>query len=189
MEYEPGDAAGVSLVNSSELINEVLTITGLKADETVTINGQPKQLYDALYRNVELSKITVDVVTRFLSFAPNEKLQKLTSEPENFKEYNDQGHKLSQLRQNSIACAALPMCGLAFAEAERYLPILIDKIDKILDANGILQVPISIRMTGCLNGCARLFLAEIAFVGRGPGKYNLYFGASFVGDRLNSVCP
>ena len=97
------------------------------------------------------------------------------------------GDKLSALRQNSIACAALPMCGLAFAEAERYLPTLINRIDKILDENGILQVPISIRMTGCPNGCGRPFLAEIAFVGRAPGKYNMYLGASFTGDRLNKL--
>ena len=97
------------------------------------------------------------------------------------------GDKLSALRQNSIACAALPFCGLAFAEAERYLPSLIDRIDKILEANGILQVPISIRMTGCPNGCGRTFLAEIGFVGKAPGKYNLYLGASFVGDRLNKL--
>ncbi|HEY5593077.1 MAG TPA: assimilatory sulfite reductase (NADPH) hemoprotein subunit [Paludibacter sp.] len=95
--------------------------------------------------------------------------------------------KLSALRQNSIACAALPLCGLAFAEAERYLPSLIDKIDKVLEANGILQVPISIRMTGCANGCGRPFLAEIGFVGRSTGKYNLYLGASFVGERLNKL--
>jgi len=95
--------------------------------------------------------------------------------------------KLSALRQNSIACAALPLCALAFAEAERYLPALIDRIDKVLEANKILEVPITIRMTGCANGCGRPFLAEIAFVGRAPGKYNLYLGASFVGDRLNKL--
>jgi len=95
--------------------------------------------------------------------------------------------KISALRQNSIACAALPLCALAFAEAERYLPTLIDRIDKVLETNGILQVPISIRMTGCANGCGRPFLAEIAFVGRAPGKYNLYLGASFTGERLNKL--
>lgn len=97
------------------------------------------------------------------------------------------GNSLSQLRQNSIACAALPLCALAFAEAERYLPSLVDRIDKILAANDLLQVPISIRMTGCPNGCGRPFLAEIAFVGRAPGRYNLYLGASFTGDRLNKL--
>jgi sulfite reductase (NADPH) hemoprotein beta-component len=97
------------------------------------------------------------------------------------------GKSVSQLRQNSIACAALPLCGLAFAEAERYLPSLVDKLDKVLEANGLLNEPISIRMTGCANGCGRPFLAEIGLVGRAPGKYNLYLGASFVGDRLNKL--
>lgn len=95
--------------------------------------------------------------------------------------------KLSALRQNSIACAALPLCGLAFAEAERYLPSLVDKIDKILEANGLLQTPISIRMTGCSNGCGRPFLAEIGLVGKAPGFYNLYLGADFTGQRLNKL--
>lgn len=95
--------------------------------------------------------------------------------------------KLSSLRQNSIACAALPLCGLAFAEAERYLPLLVDKIDKVLEANGLLKTPISIRMTGCSNGCGRPFLAEIGLVGKAPGKYNLYLGASFTGERLNKL--
>ena len=95
--------------------------------------------------------------------------------------------KLSALRQNSIACAALPLCGLAFAEAERYLPSLVDRIDKILEANGLLKTPINIRMTGCPNGCGRPFLAEIGLVGKAPGKYNLYLGASFTGDRLNKL--
>jgi sulfite reductase (NADPH) hemoprotein beta-component len=94
---------------------------------------------------------------------------------------------LSALRQNSIACAALPLCGLAFAEAERYLPSLVDRIDKILESNGLLKTPISIRMTGCPNGCGRPFLAEIGLVGKAPGKYNLYLGASFTGDRLNKL--
>jgi len=93
----------------------------------------------------------------------------------------------SALRQNSIACAALPFCGLAFAEAERYLPILITKIDKILEQEGIQHVPITIRMTGCPNGCGRPFLSEIGLVGKAPGKYNLYLGAGFVGDRLNKL--
>jgi len=95
--------------------------------------------------------------------------------------------KLSALRQNSIACAALPLCALAFAEAERYLPSLVDKIDTILETNGLFQTPISIRMTGCSNGCGRPFLSEIGLVGKAPGKYNLYLGASFTGDRLNKL--
>lgn len=95
--------------------------------------------------------------------------------------------KLSALRQNAIACAALPYCALSFAEAERYLPAFNDKLDAILKENGLFDTPISIRMTGCPNGCGRPFLAEIAMVGRAPGRYNLYLGASFTGDRLNKL--
>lgn len=87
LEYEPGDAAGILPVNSAELINKVLAVTGLKADETVVVKNHNKQLYDALYRDVELSKITVDVVTRYLNFAPNEKLQRLSEQHDDFKKY------------------------------------------------------------------------------------------------------
>jgi sulfite reductase (NADPH) hemoprotein beta-component len=103
------------------------------------------------------------------------------------KKHNVADNNLSQLRKNSIACAALPLCGLAFAEAERYLPSLVDKLDKVLEANNLQNEPITIRMTGCPNGCGRPFLAEIGLVGRAPGKYNLYLGASFVGERLNKL--
>jgi len=85
--YEPGDAAGVLPVNSVDLINEVLVETGLDAGEQVLINGKQKNLESALYRDVELSKITTDVVARYLSFAPNEKLQKLSEDAEKFKAY------------------------------------------------------------------------------------------------------
>jgi sulfite reductase (NADPH) flavoprotein alpha-component len=85
--YEPGDAAGILPVNSVDLINEVLAETGLDAGEQVLINGKQKNLESALYRDVELSKITTDVVARYLSFAPNEKLQKLSEDAEKFKAY------------------------------------------------------------------------------------------------------
>ncbi len=91
------------------------------------------------------------------------------------------------LRLNSIACVALPTCSLAFAEAERYLPDLIDKIDRILYENGLEQEEILIRMTGCPNACGRPYLGEIALVGRSPGYYNLYLGAAFNGERLNKL--
>uniref|UniRef100_K3X0T0 assimilatory sulfite reductase (NADPH) n=1 Tax=Globisporangium ultimum (strain ATCC 200006 / CBS 805.95 / DAOM BR144) TaxID=431595 RepID=K3X0T0_GLOUD len=93
----------------------------------------------------------------------------------------------SAMRLNSIACAALPFCGLAFSEAERYLPVLITKIEDILLANGLRDDAIVIRMTGCPNGCGRPYLGEIGFVGRAPGIYNLYLGAGFAGDRLNKL--
>ena len=87
MEYEPGDAAGVLPLNPSGLINEVLKITALGPEEKVTVKGEEKSLYDALTRDVELSKITTDVVTRYLAFAPNDKLLKLSQETNLFKEY------------------------------------------------------------------------------------------------------
>mgnify|MGYP000474388959 CR=1 FL=1 len=94
---------------------------------------------------------------------------------------------LSGLRRNAIACVALPTCGLAMAEAERYLPTLIDKIEVLAEEAGLRNDEIVIRMTGCPNGCGRPYLGEIGFVGKGPGKYNLYLGAGFSGERLNKL--
>jgi sulfite reductase (NADPH) hemoprotein beta-component len=95
--------------------------------------------------------------------------------------------RTSALRLNSIACVALPTCPLAMAEAERYLPDLITKIEGILDRNGLAEEPITIRMSGCPNGCSRPYVAEIALTGRAPGKYNLYLGGGFHGERLNAL--
>lgn len=95
--------------------------------------------------------------------------------------------KLTGLRLSSMACVALNTCGLAFAESERYLPSLIDKLDVIMRKNGLETDDINIRMTGCPNGCARASLGEIGFVGRAIGRYNLYLGASHNGDRLNTL--
>ncbi len=90
-------------------------------------------------------------------------------------------------RLNSLACVAFPTCALAMAEAERYLPTLMDKIEEKLEKYSISDTPINIRMTGCPNGCARPYLGEIGFVGKAPGKYNLYLGASHQGDRVNKI--
>ncbi len=95
--------------------------------------------------------------------------------------------EISGLRQNSIACVALNTCGLAFAEAERYLPKLITKIETILGKYGLFKEEIVIRMTGCPNGCGRPYLAEIGFVGKSEGHYNLYLGGNFNGTRLNTL--
>lgn len=97
------------------------------------------------------------------------------------------GSNYSALRRNSMACVALPTCGLAMAESERYLPTLIDKLDAIIDENGLRDEEIVIRMTGCPNGCARPMLGEIAFIGKAPGKYNMYLGGGFAGERLNKM--
>ena len=97
------------------------------------------------------------------------------------------GEHYSALKRNSMACVALPTCGLAMAEAERYLPELLEKIEVLLDENGLREEEIVIRMSGCPNGCSRPALGEIAFIGKAPGKYNMYLGAGFSGDRLNKM--
>ncbi len=97
------------------------------------------------------------------------------------------GKQNSALRRNSMACVAFPTCGLAMAEAERYLPSLIDKIEEIVDEAGLREEEIVIRMSGCPNSCSRPTLGEIAFIGKAPGKYNMYMGAGFVGDRLSKL--
>ena len=93
----------------------------------------------------------------------------------------------TSLRLHSLACVALPTCALAMAESERYLPSLVDRLEAELAAAGLADKAITIRMTGCPNGCARPYIAEIGLVGKGPGTYNLYLGASFAGDRLGSL--
>lgn len=104
------------------------------------------------------------------------------------KKYNISiGEELSGLRRNALSCVALPTCGLAMAEAERYLPDLLDKLEPIFEKNGLLDNEINIRMTGCPNGCARPALGEISFIGKSPGKYNMYMGAGFAGERLNKM--
>jgi sulfite reductase (NADPH) hemoprotein beta-component len=95
--------------------------------------------------------------------------------------------KLSGLRLKSLACVALNTCPLAFAEAERYLPSLISKLEKSLKKYGLDKDSISIRMTGCPNGCARPYIAEIGLVGKSIGHYNLYLGGNAVGSKINTL--
>ncbi|QIZ08991.1 assimilatory sulfite reductase (NADPH) hemoprotein subunit [Priestia megaterium] len=97
------------------------------------------------------------------------------------------GKHASALRRSSMVCVALPTCGLAMAEAERYLPSLISKIETIVEENGLSEKEITIRMTGCPNGCARHALGEIGFIGKAPGKYNMYLGAAHDGSRLSKM--
>jgi sulfite reductase (NADPH) hemoprotein beta-component len=99
----------------------------------------------------------------------------------------DTAHRATALRLNSMACVALPTCGLALSESERYLPDLVTQLDAEVEAAGLRDDAIVIRMTGCPNGCGRPFLAEIGFVGKAPGKYNMYLGAAFNGSRLNAL--
>jgi sulfite reductase (NADPH) hemoprotein beta-component len=93
----------------------------------------------------------------------------------------------SALRLSSSACVAFPTCGLAMAESERYLPELITKLEDCLEENGLRHDSIVMRMTGCPNGCARPWLAEVAFVGKAYKAYNMYLGGGYHGNRLNKL--
>jgi sulfite reductase (NADPH) hemoprotein beta-component len=93
----------------------------------------------------------------------------------------------SAARRNSMACVALPTCPLALAEAQRYMPALMEKIESLLIKHTLGNDEIVIRMTGCPNGCARSYAAEIGFVGTAPGRYNLQLGGDRLGTRLNKI--
>lgn len=93
--------------------------------------------------------------------------------------------QVSALRKSSMACVALPTCPLALAEAQRYLPELVTKIEPLLEKHGLTEDEISIRMTGCPNGCGRPYVAELGFIGTGAGQYNFMLGGDRYGERLN----
>jgi sulfite reductase (NADPH) hemoprotein beta-component len=88
---------------------------------------------------------------------------------------------------DALACVALPTCGQAFAEAERYLPELLQKVQRLLDARGLRDEPITLRISGCPNGCSRPYVAEIALIGKALGRYNLMLGGDVRGQRLNTL--
>jgi sulfite reductase (NADPH) hemoprotein beta-component len=96
-------------------------------------------------------------------------------------------NQASVLHAVAMACPALPTCGLALAESERMLPGLIDRIEKLGGEVGVGGEEIIIRSTGCPNGCARPYMAEIAFVGKAPGRYQLWLGGDAAGTRLNRI--
>jgi len=96
-------------------------------------------------------------------------------------------NKRSRLRLNALSCVALPTCGLALAESERVLPDILEKFETVLEEAGLKDDAISLRVTGCPNGCARPYLAEIGLVGKAPDKYALYLGAKYNGMRLNRL--
>jgi sulfite reductase (NADPH) hemoprotein beta-component len=99
----------------------------------------------------------------------------------------DAGEHLRAFERDAMACVALPTCGLAMAEAERYLPEFLARLGQRLEAHGLDDEPLNVRITGCPNGCARPYLAEVALVGKAPGRYNLMLGGNRVGDRLNTL--
>ncbi|MCI0746203.1 MAG: NADPH-dependent assimilatory sulfite reductase hemoprotein subunit [Verrucomicrobia subdivision 3 bacterium] len=91
------------------------------------------------------------------------------------------------VRRASMACPALPTCGLALAESERALPDILTRIEALLSELGLQNEEIIIRMTGCPNGCARPYMAEIGFVGKSPNKYQIYLGGNESSTRLNRL--
>ena len=93
----------------------------------------------------------------------------------------------SALARSALACVALPTCALAMAEAERYLPTFVRVVQPLLDRHGLQDHPIVLRISGCPNGCSRPYLAEIALVGKAPGRYTLFLGGDHRGTRLNTL--
>lgn len=96
-------------------------------------------------------------------------------------------NQASAIRRASMACPSMPTCGLGLAESERYLPTLMTGIEGLLADIGLADEELIIRMTGCPNGCARPYMAEIGFVGKGPGRYQLYLGGNEGCTRLNRL--
>ena len=93
----------------------------------------------------------------------------------------------SPLELNALACVALPTCPLAMAEAERYLKEFSGQVQALLARHGVPDESVSLRLSGCPNGCSRPYLAEIALVGKAPGRYNLQLGGDAFGERLNRL--
>lgn len=156
-------------------------------------NGRVKDTED--YQLKTALREIAEVHTGDFRLTPNQNLIIANVNPEKKEEIQGiidhygitDGENYTGLKRNSMACVAFPTCGLAMAESERYLPSLISKIEDLLDEAGVNEEEITIRMTGCPNGCARPALAEIAFIGKGPDKYNMYLGGGFKGDRLNKL--
>lgn len=122
----------------------------------------------------------------------NQNLQLTDVPPEALAQLQDRlddlglAHRLQPETQaaHTLSCVALPTCGLAMAEAERYTPDFLDIFNRLKALHSLQETPMTLRITGCPNGCARPYLAEIALTGRAPGLYNLYLGGSYHGDRL-----
>ncbi|MFK7888978.1 MAG: NADPH-dependent assimilatory sulfite reductase hemoprotein subunit [Gammaproteobacteria bacterium] len=97
----------------------------------------------------------------------------------------DLWRQLPPIEQTALACVALPTCSLAMAEAERGLPDIVARVDRLMQRHGLKDEPLSLRVTGCPNGCARPYVAEIGLIGKAPGRYNLHLGGDANGTRLN----
>ncbi len=157
--------------------------------ENGRVTDEVVPLKTALYEAAATNKLTFRFTTNQNVILADIRTEDKPAVEEILKKYGIEEYtdSISSLRRNSMACVALPTCPLAFAEAQRYLPSLIDKIEPLLAKNGLQKEEIIIRMTGCPNGCARSYIAEIGFIGTGPGRYNLQLGGDHAGMRLNKV--
>jgi len=152
------------------------------------LDDEKIKLKEGLYKIAELGKCNFHFTTNqnviLSDIAPKDKaaIEKL------LKKYKIIEHteNASAIRKNAIACVALNTCGLALAEAQRYLPTLLSKIEPLLEKHNMKSEDIILRMTGCPNGCGRSPNAEIGFVGTAYGKYNLHIGGDREGLRLNT---
>ncbi len=153
------------------------------------VDDEKVALKSALYEIAETGKLNFrftanqNVILADIKDEDKKSIEKILKKYR-IEEYTD---SISSLRKNSMACVALSTCPLAFAEAQRYLPSLISKIEPLLSKNGLQEEDIILRMTGCPNGCARSYIAEIGFIGTSLGKYNLQLGGDHAGMRLNKV--
>jgi len=151
-------------------------------------DGEDRRLRTALRRVVE-------TIASGVHFTPQQNLL-LTDIPDRQRRLVDKilsdhgvaGHRaLSVVRRWSMACPALPTCGLAVAEAERVLPDVIADLEGELERLGVADAALTVRMTGCPNGCARPYTADLAFVGRSLHKYGVFVGGSMLGTRLGTL--
>jgi sulfite reductase (NADPH) hemoprotein beta-component len=180
-------AMGFGFVSTGDRLGWVEDETGLHHFTLFVENGRiAGQARDGLFRVATLG------IGRFIITAnQNLVLADIPAEQKGevvalLKEYGLDG-QVGALRRNAVACVALPTCGLALAESERYLPSLVTRLEAELEAVGLAEDSITIRMTGCPNGCARPYMSEIGLVGRSPGLYNLYLGGAHDGSRLSKL--
>jgi sulfite reductase (NADPH) hemoprotein beta-component len=152
--------------------------------ENGVITPEQKKLFHLLATNYDFLSFTFTCNQNLLIGPVRDKqksaIQKLIANYE--KQYAS-----SPVRKNSMSCVALPTCPLALAEAQRYLPHLITKIEPILTKYNLTNEDVVIRMTGCPNGCGRPYVAELGFIGTGPEQYNMMIGGDRYGERLNRL--
>ncbi|MEI2433592.1 assimilatory sulfite reductase (NADPH) hemoprotein subunit [Lysobacter yananisis] len=152
---------------------EVTHLSGLRAIAELLLDAEGAQFRMTPNQNLTIAGVPA---------ASRERVDALVAQ------HRLDGHvSASPVRRNALACVALPTCGLAMAEAERYLPEFVDALETLLQRHSIADAPINLRLSGCPNGCSRPYLGEIALVGKAPGRYNLMLGADHRGQRLNTL--